>query len=102
MLPSSEHSKLAWSSVDEKRNSAVVLRLEVGPETIVVSGATTVHVRLAGVGSTFPDGVVAATSSVYVPGSRPSTACGGSQELHERPPSSEHSKVAGASGSPVS
>src|SRR5918992_439098 len=63
--PSSEHSNVAVSSVDEKRNSATVLRVDAaGPETIVVSGATTVQLWLAGVPSTMPDVLVATTWSV--------------------------------------
>src|ERR671915_1004816 len=62
--PSSEHSNVASSSVDEKRNSATVLRVDAaGPETIVVFGATTVQLWLAGVVSTMPDVLVAATRS---------------------------------------
>jgi hypothetical protein len=50
--------------VEEKRNSAIVLRVDAGgPESIVVFGATTVQVWLAGVVSTIPDVLVAVTSS---------------------------------------
>jgi hypothetical protein len=50
--------------VDEKRKSATVLRVDAdGPETIVVSGATTVQLWLAGVESVMPEVLVATTRS---------------------------------------
>ena len=50
--------------MDEKRNSATVLSVEAaGPESIVVSGATTVQLWLAGVVSVMPDVLVATTCS---------------------------------------
>jgi hypothetical protein len=62
--PSSEHSNVASGSVDEKRNSATVLRVDAaGPESIVVSGATTLQLWLAGVESVIPDVLVATTRS---------------------------------------
>src|ERR687896_377886 len=61
---SSEHSNVASESVDEKRNSATVLRVDAaGPDSIVVSGATTLQLWLAGVESTIPLLLVATTSS---------------------------------------
>ena len=50
--------------MDEKRKSATVLRVDAaGPDTIVVSGATTVQLWLAGVASVIPDVLVATTWS---------------------------------------
>ena len=95
--PSSEHSKVAPGSVEEKVKSAIVLSVEAGgPETIVVSGATTVQVWMAGVASKVPNVLTARTRSSCCPTSRPSTTCTVSHELHESPvgSSSAHSKVA--------
>jgi hypothetical protein len=44
VAPFKEHSKVAPGSSEENLKSAVVLRVVVGgPDSIVVSGATTVH-----------------------------------------------------------
>src|SRR5215211_7776454 len=64
---------------------------------MVVSGATsTVQVRLAGVGSTFPADSTALTSNVCVPSDSPLYSLGEGQPS-KAPPSSLHSKVASSS-----
>ena len=68
---SSEHRKVDGSSVEKKPKLAVVSVVgSSGVPEITVSGAapsTTVHVQLAGVGSTLPSTSSAATSNVCVP-----------------------------------
>ena len=98
--PSSEHSKLEPCSLAEKPNVAPVLAVTAGgaPDPIVVCGAvvSTVHVRLAGVCSTFPAASVARIRISCWPTVRPVYSLG---ELHavKAAPSSEHSNVAPAS-----
>src|SRR5918992_3414685 len=96
------HSNPASGSFDENVNSASTFSVEAsGALSIVVSGGTTVHVCTAGVASTLPSSLTARTFSSYVPGSRPSSTCGGSHDVHSgaTPGSSaiRHSKVAAGS-----
>jgi hypothetical protein len=85
-------------SEPEKASEAEVWLVgSAGPEAIALSGAvrSTVHSKLAGVGSTALTLLVARTSSLWLPSASPSNACG---EVHARNavPSSEHSNVASA------
>jgi hypothetical protein len=96
--PSSEHSN-AFTGVpsgSSPRNSNVALVSWVsssGPSSIDVSGAdtsTTLHVRVAGVGSALPVSSTARTWNVCAPGVRTSTSSGAEQDSNG-PPSTEHS-----------
>jgi hypothetical protein len=63
------HANVDPASVAEKLNDTDVLLTEPdGPAVIVVSGAmvSTVHIRLAGVPSTFPAASVARTWKVWL------------------------------------
>ncbi len=71
--PSRRHSKLEPVSLEENANCGEAeLIVPVGPESIVVSGATvsTVKVRVAGVASTLPAASRARTSKVCAPCAR--------------------------------
>ena len=108
--PSSEHSKVEPGSVEEKPKLAVVLgggrrpgrRRSSSPGA---SASTTVHVRLAGVGSMLPLMSTACTRNVCVPtlsSGQPMSASGntaGDRHSTNGSPSSEHSNVgAGLAG----
>src|SRR5918999_3876289 len=98
---SSRHSKVAAGSFEEKVKVALVLTVAAdGPESIVVSGGSTVKARRAGLASKLPAAFSARTSSSYGPGSRSSITCRPSHEPQDRPASSEHSKVACGSFEP--
>src|SRR5918999_2236582 len=98
---SSRHSKVAAESFEEKVKVALVLTVAArGPESIVVSGGSTVKARRAGLASKLPAAFSARTSSSYGPGSRSSMRCRPSHEPQDRPASSEHSKVACGSFEP--
>jgi hypothetical protein len=69
-LLSSLHSNVESTSVAAKENVAVVTEtVPLGPLVIEVFGATvsTVHVRVAGVGSTIPAAFLALTENVCEP-----------------------------------
>jgi hypothetical protein len=72
--PSSEHSNVDPSSLDEKEKLALVSCVTVGGVAlIVVSGgvvSTIVQIQGAGLGSTFPDASTARTSKVCRPAPR--------------------------------
>jgi hypothetical protein len=78
--------------------AAVLTVVPVGPESIVTTGASvstgsaTVHSWSAGVSSTRPSELVAWTSKLCGPSTRPLTGCGESHAANGSP-SSEHSKV---------
>src|SRR5918999_2824058 len=97
--PSRLHSKVATESFEENVKLASRLLVpDCGPDSIVVSGGSTVHSWRAGVASTVPAAFFARTSSVWAPASRFSITCRSSQELHDTgSASSEHSKVAAGS-----
>ncbi|MFP2964290.1 hypothetical protein ACLEPN_42955 [Myxococcus sp. 1LA] len=72
--PFSEHWYVTGLSFELKSNVAVVAFVTAaGPLTMVVSGAvaSTVHVRVAGVGSTLPAASTARTARVCSPSSSP-------------------------------
>ena len=73
--------------------------MPLGPLSITVDGATvsTVHVRLAGVASALPTGSIALTWNVCGPSVRLEYVAGEAQAANVTP-SSEHWKVAVASG----
>ena len=77
MVESSEHWKVEPVSVEVKAKlAAVSATVPVGPDVIVVSGAVVsaawiVHVRVAGVPSTFPAASIARTLKVWLPAARP-------------------------------
>jgi hypothetical protein len=72
--PSSEHSNVEPSSLDENAKLALVNCVIAGGEAlIVVSGAivsTTVQIQAAGVGSTLPEASTARASNVCRPAPR--------------------------------
>src|SRR5436190_8448660 len=55
-------------------------------------GTAAVHVRVAGVASTFPDASTARTENLWEPDARPVCACG-DEQVAKAAPSSEHSNV---------
>ena len=88
-----EASSPAWSA--EKANVGVASFVGPdGPLSIVVSGAavSTVKLREAGVGSTFPAGSVARTSKVWAPSASDAVVSGVEHEP-QAPPSTRHSNV---------
>jgi hypothetical protein len=93
------HSKVATGSFEENVKLAPVLLVpDCGPDSIVVSGGSTVQSWRAGVASNVPAALTARTSSVCWPARRFSITCRSSQEPHEAgETSSEHSKVAAGS-----
>jgi hypothetical protein len=107
--PSSEHSNVdpGWSAPKTKTAFSLVLggcggvpssTRPAGPELMLVTGAaTTVQLRVAGVGSAFPARSIARTRSVCSPGSRPCTDSGDWHGSNGRL-STEHSKVSDSSG----
>ncbi|HYZ29413.1 MAG TPA: hypothetical protein VE570_10185 [Thermoleophilaceae bacterium] len=73
--PSNEHPKLAPDSLVEKLKLADgLVVVPAGPELIMVSGgvASTVHARVAGLGSTFPASSRARTLKLCTPSESPS------------------------------
>jgi hypothetical protein len=81
--PSSAHSKLEPVSLAENSKLALVLVVVGGgPKLMVVCGAvvSTVHVKVAGVGSAFPARSTARTSKVCAPWLSPETIRGLEQE----------------------
>src|SRR5688572_19298910 len=94
---SSAHSKVEFGSLLENVKVAVVSTvMPSGPELIVVSGATTVQVWLAGVGSRLPSALMARTRSSCVPRASSVNSAGEEQEVNNCA-SREHSKVPSAS-----
>ncbi len=93
---SSLHSNVEPASLDENANEAAADAVgPLGPEPIVVSGATvsTVQVRAASVASMLPAASVARTRKVWSPCARPVSARGEVQ-VCQAPESSLHSNVA--------
>src|SRR5919109_2362816 len=95
---SSAHSKVAPDSLAMKSNNASVLSvLAGGPSRIVVVGAvvstSTVHVQVAGVGSTFKDRSMARAWNVCSPAVR-AVYWSGLGHGAKAAPSRAHSKVA--------
>lgn len=104
--PSTLHWKVDPASLEVNANVAVgvvIVDPSAGPEVIVVSGgvASTVNVRVAGVGSGLPAGSVATTEKVWAPSDNGPIESG---ERHgaEAPPSMEHANVDPASVEPNS
>jgi hypothetical protein len=93
------HSKVAATSFEENvKLASTILVVASGPESIVVSGGSTVQEKRAGLASKLPAAFTARTSSVCGPASTSSITCRSSQEPHEAgSTSSEHSNVAAGS-----
>ncbi|XSF08636.1 hypothetical protein VZP55_30365 [Myxococcus faecalis] len=97
--PSRLHSKSAGVSVEVKANVALFeFVVPVGPEVMLVSGATvsTVQVRLAGVASKLPAASTARTCKVWLPCDKPGKVTG-SVHAAKGAPSSEHWYVTASS-----
>jgi hypothetical protein len=92
--PSSEHAKVEPLSLAVNWNVALEAFVGfAGPEVTVVSGAvwSTVQLRVAGDGSTFPAESIACTAKVWVPSERFVSVVPDVAQLVNAPPSSEHS-----------
>ena len=94
VTPSRKHSNVEPASLEMNWSSAVVDSASSGGalRIVVTGGPSSVHSQVAGVGSAFPDGSIARTSSTCSPPASSSTSCGETHEANE-PPSSAHSNV---------
>jgi hypothetical protein len=94
--PSSWHWNVEPASDEENEKVAVgAFVFVLGADTIVVLGGveSTVHARVAGVGSALPTGSTARTSTLCEPSARPEYAFG-DEHGAQAPPSRRHSNVA--------
>jgi hypothetical protein len=99
---SSEHSKVAAGSLEEKwKVEVAVAVVAAGPETMVVSGASIVQLWTTGVGSTLPARSIACTRSSCAPTASAWSVCGVVQ-ASKSALSSEHWYVSSAAGVPAS